>query len=259
MPQAGAVSGEYLSPVQPFPVKPEPLHQLGISPADAWGLTFWDEGICREKLESITTGPIYTPPSLKGTAFYPNSLGGPNWGAPAVDPDRKIMVANSKHLPVEVKLIPRNDCPEGVTYPQDGSPYCTTFTPLVSPLGIPCTAPPWATLAAIDLVSGDILWQIPLGTTEELAPWPLYHFDFAYSSLSAITTGGPMVTASGLTFIASTSDAYMRAFDTMTGNELWKTKLPTSGQLRAHELQLRRPSIHRGRCRWTLHLPLACR
>ena len=225
VPQTGAVPGEYLSPTQPFPVKPDPLHQLGISPDDAWGLTFWDKGKCRNKLESITTGPIYTPPSLKGTALYPNSLGGPNWGAPAVDPNRKIMVANSKHLPVELKLIPRDQCPADVTYPQDGSPYCVTFTPLLSPFGIPCTPPPWATLAAVDLISGDILWQIPLGTTEELAPWPFYHL----VSMSGITTGGPMVTASGLTFIASTSDAYLRAFDTMTGNELWKTKLPTSG------------------------------
>ncbi len=225
VPQTGAVPGEYLSPTQPFPVKPEPLHQLGISPDDAWGFTFWDKGKCREKLEKLTTRPIYTPPSLTGTVFYPNSLGGPNWGSPAVDPDRKIMIANSKHLPVEVKLIPRQQCEEGTTYPQRESPYCVTFTPLFSPLGAPCTAPPWATLSAVDLVSGDILWQIPLGTLEELAPWPIYHL---YSG-SAITTGGPMVTASGLTFIASTSDAYLRAFATVTGDELWRTKLPTSG------------------------------
>ena len=229
VPQTGAVPGEYLSPTQPFPVKPAPLHQLGISPDDAWGLTFWDEGKCREKLESITTGPIYTPVTLKGTALYPNSLGGPNWGSPAIDPDRKIMIASSKHLPVEVKLIPRDKCPAGVTYPQDGSPYCVTFTPLISPLGIPCTAPPWATLSAVDLISGDILWQIPLGTTEELAPWPLHYFAPSFLNLSGITTGGPMVTASGLTFIASTSDAYFRAFETSSGNELWQDKLPTSG------------------------------
>ena len=66
VPQEGAVIGEYLSPTQPFPVKPEPLHQLGMTPDDAWGLTFWDEGWCRDYLESISTGPIYTPPSLKG-------------------------------------------------------------------------------------------------------------------------------------------------------------------------------------------------
>lgn len=224
-PQTGAVPGEYLSPTQPFPVKPPPLHKLSISPDDAWGFTAWDKGKCREKLESINTGQLFMPPSLEGTAMYPNSLGGPNWGSPAVDPDRKIMVANSKHLPVELKLIPREQCPEKPTYPAKGTPYCVTFTPLFSPWGVPCTAPPWATLSAIDLVKGEILWQIPLGTLEELAPWPVHHF----FSASAITTGGPMVTATGLTFIAATSDAYIRAYDTMTGDELWKAKLPTSG------------------------------
>ena len=105
------------------------------------------------------------------------------------------------------------------------------FTPLLSPFGIPCTPPPWATLAAVDLISGDILWQIPLGTTEELVPWPFYHFSSRSYPLTGLTTGGPMVTASGLTFIASTSDAYLRAFDTMTGDELWRAKLPTSATL----------------------------
>ena len=98
------------------------------------------------------------------------------------------------------------------------------MTPIVSPLGIPCTAPPWATLAAIDLESGDILWQIPLGTLEGMAPWPFYHF-----IKGGMEMGGPMVTASGLIFIAATSDSYFRAFDIETGDELWKKKLPTTG------------------------------
>ena len=81
-PQEGAVPGEYLSPTQPIPVKPDPVHKLGMTPDDAWGVTFWDENACREKLESLRTGPIYTPPSLQGTVFYPNPAGGNNWGAP---------------------------------------------------------------------------------------------------------------------------------------------------------------------------------
>jgi len=224
VPQEGAAPGEYLSPTQPFPVKPEPLHQLGLTPDDAWGLTFWDEGACRKKLESINTGPIYTPPSLKGTAYFPSPLGGNNWGAPAVDLDRKIMIANTKHMPFSVRLVPQQNCPEDLTFPQFGSPYCVIMAPITSPLGVPCTAPPWATLAAVDLEAGNILWQIPLGNLEGLAPWPVYHF-FG----SAIEMGGPMVTASGLTFIAATSDEYFRAYDTLTGEELWRTKLPTTG------------------------------
>ena len=96
VPQDGAVPGEYLSPTQPFPTKPVALHQLGITPDDAWGFTPWDRWRCRKKLENLTTGPIYTPPSLQGTVFYPSVLGGQNWGAPAVDLERNIMITNTK-------------------------------------------------------------------------------------------------------------------------------------------------------------------
>ncbi|MGD8415511.1 MAG: pyrroloquinoline quinone-dependent dehydrogenase [Pseudomonadales bacterium] len=221
VPQTGAVPGEYLSPTQPFPVKPEPLDQLGISPDDAWGLTFWDEGRCREQLESLTTGPIYTPPSLTGTVVFPSPLGGNNWGAPAVDPERKIMVANTKHLPIVIRLAERRNCPENA-WQQVGSPYCVILEPLVSPLGIPCTEPPWATLAAVDLTTGAKLWQVPFATAEEMAPWP-------FSLLKwGIDMGGAMVTRAGLVFIGSASDRYLRAFDIETGEELWKDKLPTT-------------------------------
>ncbi len=224
VPQEGAVPGEYLSPTQPFPTKPPPLHQLGITPDDAWGLTFWDEGQCREKLESMLTGPIYTPPSLQGTPYYPSPLGGNNWGAPAVDLNRKIMVANTKHMPISVTLAEQKDCPDNLPFPQTGSRYCVIMEPIMSPFGVPCTAPPWATLAAVDLEAGEILWQKPLGTLEGLAPWPFYHFIDG-----GMEMGGPMVTATGLIFIGATSDGYIRAIDTLSGDELWKASLPTTG------------------------------
>jgi quinoprotein glucose dehydrogenase len=93
---------------------------------------------------------------------------------------------------------------------------------ITSPFGIPCSKPPWATLAAIDLRTGDLLWQIPFGTMEELFPWPLSSME------GSIEMGGPMVTASGLVFIGASSDRYFRAFDIETGEELWKDKLPTT-------------------------------
>lgn len=224
VPQDGAVIGEYLSPTQPFPVKPAPLHQLGMTPDDAWGLTFWDEGWCRDYLESINTGPIYTPPSLKGTVYYPSPIGGNNWGTPAIDLDRKIMVANTNHMAMEVKLAPQQSCPEGLPFPQRGSRYCVIMTPILSPFGAPCSPPPWATLAAVDLESGDILWQIPFGSLENMIPWPFYHFVDG-----GMQMGGPMVTAGGLIFIGAASDGYIRAHDIDTGAELWKAELPTSG------------------------------
>jgi quinoprotein glucose dehydrogenase len=223
VPQEGAVPGEYLSPTQPIPTKPTPLHQLGMTPDDAWGFTFWDEGQCRESMKQLRTGPIYTPPSLEGTVVYPSMTGGNNWGTPAVDPQRHLMIVNTKHVAAVLKLVPRDKCPNPTVMPQMGSPYCAEISPLLSPIGAPCSAPPWSTLAAVDLESGDILWQKPFGTLGGLAPWPvsLMH--------GGIEMGGPMVTASGLIFIGASFDSEFRAFDVSNGEELWSDELPSSG------------------------------
>ena len=223
VPQDGAVPGEYLSPTQPFPVKPPPLHKLGITPDDAWGLTFLDRNQCRRRLDRMHTGPIYTPPSTRGTAYYPSPLGGNNWGAPAVDLERRIMVANTHHMAMEVKLIPQQDCPQEMMFPQKGSPYCVDMKPIVSSLGIPCSPPPWATLAAVDLEAGEILWQIPFGTLEGVVPWPFHKM-----VKSGWQQGGPLITASGLVFIGASMDGYFHAYDIDNGDLLWRTRLPTS-------------------------------
>ena len=223
VPQTGAVPGEYLSPTQPFPVKPAPLHKLGITPDDAWGFTFWDEGQCREQLESMTSGPIYTPISTKGVVLYPSNIGGQNWGAPAIDMVRNYMVTNTKHVGMVVKLVPRAEC-EGIQgFPQEGSPYCVSMKPFLSPFGAPCTPPPWSTLSAIDLSTGDIVWTVPLGTLKHQAPWPLSYM------AGGVEMGGPMVTASGLVFIAASGDRHIRAFDVNDGSELWSDEMPTTG------------------------------
>jgi len=134
------------------------------------------------------------------------------------------MIANTKHMAIGVKLTEQKDCPKGLPFPQNGSPYCVIMNPITSPWGVPCTAPPWATLAAVDLESGDTLWKIPLGTLKNLAPWPFYHFID-----SSVEMGGPMITASGLVFIAATSDSYIQAYDIDDGTQLWRDELPTSG------------------------------
>lgn len=219
-PQVGAVPGESLSPTQPFPLKPVPLVQLGISPDDAWGLTFWDKGACRKEMERRLTGPIYTPVSVRGTVMYPSQIGGHNWGSPAIDPIRKVMVVNTNHVPVLGQMIPRTACKENdVIYPQEGTPFCFAAEPLVSPLGIPCTKPPWGTLSAVDLQTGDHMWTVPMGT---VGSWPLSLIK------GGVSLGGPLVTKTGLIFIGASMDSVFRAFDLESGKELWKAKLPTT-------------------------------
>jgi glucose dehydrogenase len=88
---------------------------------------------------------------------------------------------------------------------------------------IPCTAPPWGMLSAVDLNEGTIKWQVPLGSMQ--------HFGGGHDPVpqGSIGFGGLIITAAGLGFIAGTFDPYIRAFDVQTGKELWKAQLPASG------------------------------
>jgi len=96
--------------------------------------------------------------------------------------------------------------------------------PILSPSGLPCIAPPWAVLTAVDLSTGKIRWEIPLGTTEGRLP---------LNPRSRLSRGvrGPIVTAGGLVFIGAAWDGYFRAFDVETGDELWKAHLPAQVSL----------------------------
>jgi quinoprotein glucose dehydrogenase len=108
---------------------------------------------------------------------------------------------------------------------QTGTPYGLRREMLASPFGLPCTAPPWGTLAAVDLRRNAIRWQVMLGSTRDMTPW------FVPSpTLGMPNMGGPIVTDGGLAFIGASMDNYLRAFDIDTGRELWKGRLPAGGQ-----------------------------
>jgi quinoprotein glucose dehydrogenase len=227
----GGVPGELLSPTQPFPLKPPPLVPHDLSPEDAWGITPFDRAACRRTFEALRYEGIYTPPSLQGSLMYPGNAGGSNWGSVAVDPERQILIANVSDVPFAVTLLPaegyeqaRRDNPGVEIAPQRGTPYAMRRETVLSPLGVPCNPPPWGTLAAVDLDDGEIRWQVRLGTIRDIAPIPLP------IKLGTPNIGGPLVTASGLVFIGAAMDDYLRAFDTETGEELFKWRLPAGGQ-----------------------------
>jgi quinoprotein glucose dehydrogenase len=108
--------------------------------------------------------------------------------------------------------------------PQTGTPYGLQREPLLSPLGGLCSPPPWGTLVGVDIATGAVRWEAPLGTSRDKAPFPFW-FRWGVPNV-----GGPIVTASGLVFIAATTDNFLRAFDSATGAELWKGRLPAGGQ-----------------------------
>ena len=231
VPQAGAVAGETLSPTQPFPLRPASLHPATLSAEEAFGFTPWDRAACRDAIAALRSDGIFTPPSSQGSVQYPGMVGGQNWGGVAVDPERGLLVVNTQRIATRIRLLTRDEVrakygdaiPDYGVEPQEGTPYALERAPLLSPLGAPCNPPPWGTLSAVELASGALRWQVPLGTTRDLAPWPLW------LGTGTPNLGGPLITASGVVFIGATTDFFLRAFDVETGEELWKARLPTAG------------------------------
>jgi quinoprotein glucose dehydrogenase len=224
------VPGEFASPTQPFPVAPPPLAPQKVSVEDAWGPTPQDRETCRNWIRGLRNEGIFTPPSLHGTLNVPGNLGGMTWSGYAFDPQHSLLVVNTNNFIAKVKLIPRADfwrddvrTEDGEYSPQAGAPYGLFRRFLQSPSDMPCTAPPWGMLTAVDMIEGKIRWQVPLGSMQD--------FGGKQPQLppGSVSLGGPIATAGGLVFIAGTFDPFLRAFDVETGKELWKAQLPNSG------------------------------
>ncbi len=231
VPQSGAVPEEYLSPTQPFPTHVPHLLESALTKDDAWGLMLFDKWQCAKKIAAMNNQGWYTPPSLQGTLNQPGNGGGNNWGSPAVHPNSGVMVVYTNRVPGTTRLVPRQQC-EGVAQQQAGTPYCVQTGWVLSPLGVPCTKPPWGTLDAIDLVAGKVLWSVPLGTTRNMAPFPVWWI----KGLPGIAA--PMMTDSGLIFSGISNNHYFRAFDLKTGKLLWETEMPTAANALAMTYQV---------------------
>ena len=228
------VAGEHAAPTQPFSSIPSLVSQRPLDPDDAWGVTFWDRGKCRDLLSNHRNEGIFTPPDTKGTILSPGYLGGVNWGGVVFDEQRQRIIAAVNHLPMLLTLVPQaelqtqmrsGDYPNSEFATQAGAPYGMRREPLLSPWGLPCTPPPWGSLVSVDLRRNRIVWQVPLGSTEGVGPWFAPTRDFGMPNM-----GGPIGTAGDLVFVGAALDSYFRAFDIETGRELWKYRLPAGGQ-----------------------------
>ena len=220
------VPGEATWPTQPFPVKPPPLSRTTFDPAkDFYSLTPEHAAYCRELWDAnkMYTKGIYTPPGLEGMMLtFPSTLGGGNWSGLSHDPGRGLIFTNIMNLGQVARMERRTDAATGAA----------TFertTPWNRPIGrfwnldtrIPCSAPPFGELLAIDVKTAAIVWRVPLGVFDNLKAR-------GFDKTGAPNMGGTIATAEGLIFVGGTIDKRFRAFDSETGAMLWETTLEAS-------------------------------
>lgn len=202
-------------PTQPIPVAPPPLARLEFKASDLADLTPQHRAFCERlmKEKNIVESAMFQP--LRGdsaVASFPGSLGGIDWGGGAFDPRLGYFIVNTNDLASPQQLAKRPDGSWGL---KDGYVYFWDYESR-----LPCQQPPWGSLSAVDVNSGKIVWRSTLGVSDNLPE--------GLQQTGRISAGGPIVTASGVTFIGATDDRRIRAFDTRTGAELWSFNLPAS-------------------------------
>lgn len=241
------VPGEWYSPTQPFPVKPEQLNRGAWTPEDvvteadttpehvaacralldSYGGTFFNQG-------SFTPFFLHNPGDPPRASINMPHNGGSVWGGSAADPNRGIVYLNVSEggsIGWIEKRDPAGNYGRGTETstqqydrgsligPGAYSGFQASFkTAEGQTLTLPCFRPPWGRLLAVDGNSGEILWASRLGVTEGLP-------EGKQDTGSNNGSGGPTVTAGGLVFIGATGDRTFRAFDASNGNILWEKRL----------------------------------
>jgi quinoprotein glucose dehydrogenase len=227
----GAIPEDRTAPTQPISAlnfRPPTLEGRNM-----WGVTMFDQMVCRIWLKQLKYEGQYTPPSLEGTLVYPGNFGTFNWGSVAVDPERMVMFGMPTYLAFTSQLVPRSEVPpkgqdekgseQGLNR-NEGAPYAVKMGPFLGPLQIPCQAPPWGYVSGTNLRNGEIAYKLKNGTVHDMTPLPLPF------KLGVPGIGGPMITKGGVAFLGAAVDNYLRAYNLTNGEQLWEARLPAGGQ-----------------------------
>jgi len=207
------VASETASPTQPIPVKPPQLARASFSLDEVANLTPEQHAACQAMIDKdhLTGSKRFDPiPADHAIIRFPGGEGGPEWAGGAFDPKLGLFIVNTNNFGYIEKLVRE---PSGEWNMTSGR-----FVDRKSNLY--CQNPPWGMLTAVNVNTGDIAWQVNLGISDSLPE--------GRKNTGRPSNGGPIVTASGVTFIGGTDDQRFRAFDSKTGKELWTYKLDYS-------------------------------
>ena len=203
------VPGEEAWPTQPFPLKPPALVRQTFAEADM-DLSDSGDKYCAEMFRALQGGSIFTPYGLRQTLVVPGTLGGGNWSGASFDPVRGYLFVNANEVGAVGALEPQ---PEGLPERFRRNNVRGEYARFWDDQQKPCQKPPWGTLNAVDVNSGEIVWKVPLGGMQG-----------AKGKTGVPSLGGSIVT-NGVVFIGATADAKFRAFDAKSGEELWSAEL----------------------------------
>jgi quinoprotein glucose dehydrogenase len=241
----GDVPGEWYSPTQPFPTKPDPFDRQGISAGDLIDFTPEIRAEALRIASEYRMGPIFTPPSsptdasVRGTLMLPGLTGGANWQGGAVDAETGILYVSSISNPMRgAARPPTGSLPDFSAMARAArarAPTGPAGCNMMGPLGLPLVKPPWGRITAIDLNTGDHLWMVPNGDTPDCVKNHPALEGLELAPTGKAERGGILVTrtlvfageGSGL-FAAprDTGGPMFRAHDKLTGEVVAEFELP---------------------------------
>jgi glucose dehydrogenase len=207
------VPGETAWPTQPFPLKPIPLSRMGMTREEVSKISPQTEKTCQAQFDNLVQEGPFTPYGILPTLVFPSSEGGGNWGGVSFDPNMGYIIVDTRSVGTNAHEVPTDS--QGIFS------YSKVKAPFEDQDGLPCSAPPWGELIAVNANTGDIAWRVPLGEYADLKAKGV-------PITGTPNAGAPIVTASGVIFVGATTDYHFRAFDEKTGKELWSTQLENS-------------------------------
>ena len=234
VPTKGGVPDDWVAPTQPY----SDLHYRPpvIRESDMWGVSPFDQLLCRITYRQSRYEGAFTPPGLDQAIGFPATSGTFSWSGASYDPVHKVLVSNANNVPWVTRLIPRaardakgkeQVMEDYGVLAQKGTPYLYASRAFLSVLGMPCLQPPWGEILAFDMTTNMQIWRKPFGTISDNGPFKIA--SGLPIKMGVPNAGGSIITAGGLVFIGATPDRYLRAFDLKTGEEVWRSKKLPAG------------------------------